>query len=106
MISVAGRVVRWVSDEPFPGWVQVQITDVHGVVWSLFDKPTVFDDEDRLRNHTAYPVDVEVPCEVIGRGWLRDGTEVVTISTLLPCGIEALGGRTEFLVDVGLVTDS
>ncbi|MFD1147115.1 hypothetical protein [Saccharothrix hoggarensis] len=101
---MTGRAVRWVSDEPFPGWVQVQITDAHGVVWSLFDKPTVFDDEDRLRNHTAYPVDVEVPCEVVGRGRLTDGTEVLTISTRLPFGIEAQDGRTEFLVDVGQVS--
>ncbi|OKI21518.1 hypothetical protein A6A25_09480 [Saccharothrix sp. CB00851] len=104
MATVVGRAVRWVSDEPFPGWVEVQLTDVHGVAWSLFDKPTVFDDEDRLRNHTAYPVDVDVPCEVVGRGWLRDGTEVVTISTRLPCGIETRDGRTEFLVEVGTVT--
>jgi hypothetical protein len=104
--SVAGRAVRWVGDEPFPGWVEVQLTDAHGVVWSLFDKPLVFDDEDRLRPSTAYPVEVRVGCEVVGRGRLDDGTEVLTISTRLPWGIETACGRTEFLVDVHqVVTD-
>lgn len=97
---VTGRAVRWVSDEPFPGWVEVRLTDAHGVAWSLFDKPHVFDDEGRLRGNTAYPVEVRVACEVVGRGRLADGTEVLTVSTRLPWGIEAADGRTEFLVDV------
>lgn len=101
--SVTGRAVRWVDDE-YPGWVEVQLTDAHGVVWSLVDKAPVFDDEDRLRPTTAYPVEVQVGCEVVGRGRLDDGTEVLTVSTRLPWGIEAVGGRTEFLVDVHQVT--
>lgn len=105
MAFVTGRAVRWVSDEPFPGWVEVLLTDAHGAEWSLFDKPTAFDDEGRLRGNTAYPVDVDVACEVVGRGQLADGTEVLTVSTRLPFGIEAADGRTEFLVDVDQVRD-
>ncbi|WP_367132381.1 hypothetical protein [Saccharothrix sp. HUAS TT1] len=106
MTSVAGRAVRWVSDEPFPGCVEVQLTDVHGVVWSLFDKPPIFDGADPLTPDAAYPVDVQVSCEVIGREGLPDGAEVLTISTRRPWGIETPDGRTEFQVNANQVTTS
>ncbi|GAB2990127.1 hypothetical protein [Saccharothrix stipae] len=91
------------SDEPFPGWVEVQLTDVHGVVWSLFDKPPIFDGADLLTPDAAYPTDVRVSCEVIGRAELADGTEVLTISTRHPAGIETPDGRTEFEVKANQV---
>lgn len=106
MTSVTAQAVRWVSDEPIPGWVEVQLTDVHGVVWSLFDKPPVFDGADLLTPDAVYPIDVQVSCEVVGREVPADGTEVLTISTRQPWGVETPGGRSEFQVDPNQVTTS
>lgn len=95
---MAGRVVRWVDDEPLPGWVEVQVVDVHGVVWSLFDKPPVFGGGDLVRPDSAFPVDVRVDCEVVGRSG-----DVVRISTLRPWGTGTADGRVEFDVRAGQV---
>jgi hypothetical protein len=36
------EAVRWVSDDPFPGWLEVTFTDAEGHLWKVFDKPAVF----------------------------------------------------------------
>lgn len=41
MISVRAQAVRWVGDEPIPGWVEVHLELADGTVVKLFDKPPV-----------------------------------------------------------------
>ena len=67
MASVRGKAVRWVSDEPQPGWVEVELTDASGTVHSLFDKPPVFVSDDvALLPDSPYPVPVDIDCTVRG----------------------------------------
>lgn len=42
MPNLRCQIVRWVSDEPQPGWVEAQVVDAGGRVWSFFDKPPIF----------------------------------------------------------------
>ena len=56
--------MRWVSDEPFPGWVEVHLDLADGTVAKLFGKPPVFTaDDERLRAGASYPVDLELACD-------------------------------------------
>jgi hypothetical protein len=83
--------VRWVSDEPIPGWVEVTFTDANVHVWSVFDKPPVFADD--LTRESSFPMAVELDCEV-----LSVDQDLVTISTLKPWGVSAVDGRSTFTV--------
>src|SRR5688500_18444538 len=98
MTRVRCQAVRWVSDEPQPGWVEVQLTDADGVVWSLFDKPPVFDAHDLLTPDAAYPLEGEMDCESLSRAADASGRELVTISTQRPWGVETETGRDLFRV--------
>jgi hypothetical protein len=80
------RVVRWVADEPNPGWVEVQFTDIHCEVWGFFDKPPIFETPGNapLTRSTAYPVEIEMPVIVVDSQKSDQGAAVATIS--LPWG--------------------
>ncbi|MEV8375281.1 hypothetical protein AB0P21_21280 [Kribbella sp. NPDC056861] len=87
------EAVRWVSDEPFPGWIEVTFTDADGQLWSVFDKPPVFDSSVELMRDAPFPVAAELTCEV-----LTVDQDLVTISTLTPWGVSTDDGRSEFTV--------
>ncbi|WP_030472912.1 hypothetical protein [Lentzea aerocolonigenes] len=93
------------SDEPQPGWVEVHLVDADGAVWSLFDKPPIFDADDRLTPDAAYPVDVELDCEIVSRQVDASGRDLVTISTRRPRGVETETGRDEFHVAPSQLVD-
>ena len=65
MAMLRCEVVRWVSDEPWPGWVEARISDVHGRQWTLFDKPPIFESENGLTSDALYPQQAGLACEVI-----------------------------------------
>jgi hypothetical protein len=75
------EVVRWVSDEPQPGRVEVRVADVDGRQWTFFDKPPIFEYEGRLASDAAYPQKACLACEVIGTVTWPDGREVLSAST-------------------------
>ncbi len=81
------HVVRWVSDDPQPGWVETQFRSADGQVWQTFDKPSVFERPDgpALTSSTPYPVEVAMPVTVQAtrRG---ESSDVVVVS--LPCGLD------------------
>jgi hypothetical protein len=89
--------VRWVDDEPHPGLVEVVFTEADGQRRKLVDKVAVFDDANRIRPQGPFPVSVDVRCEVISEASVR-GTQVVTISTARPWGLETPDGQSEFQV--------
>ncbi|WP_157529772.1 hypothetical protein [Nocardia sp. NRRL S-836] len=89
------------SDDPQPGWVEVQLTDATGTVWSLFDKPPIFDADGQLTPDATYPVDVELDCEIVTREADDNGRELVVISTRRPWGVETESGRHRFEVEPG-----
>jgi hypothetical protein len=57
--------IRWVGDEPQPGWVEVHIALADGSIASVFDKPPVLDDGDRLHAGAAYPIELQLACDVL-----------------------------------------
>jgi hypothetical protein len=60
--TVRCKAVRWISYEPQPGWVEVQLTDADGAVHSCFDKPPIFEAGNQIRPDAEYPFDIDVDC--------------------------------------------
>jgi Toprim-like len=95
---------RWVSDEPIPGVVEVLLEDADGKVWKFVDKAPMFDDAFLLFRDSVYPVGFEIACTILGRR-IRDGLQVVEISTARPWGLEAIDGTSQFEVEATRVRD-
>ncbi|MFJ6934767.1 hypothetical protein [Streptomyces sp. NPDC101132] len=96
--------VRWIGDEPFPGLIEVRITDVHNRQWSVIDKAAVFDDAGNLTPSSNYPVRVKVLCEILdGAPGSAPGTVTVSIT---PWGLESVEGQVEFQVHSDELTTS
>ena len=91
------EAVRWVSDEPFPGLVQVCFTDAHDQRQSIVDKAAVFDASDRLSPTSNYPVMIKVLCDKLRDGNSPSTAETVIIS-IAPWGLESVDGSVEFEV--------
>ena len=52
------------SDEPFPGWVEIRLTDAEGSTHAFFDKPPVFESGNELRPDADYPFDIDLDCQI------------------------------------------
>jgi hypothetical protein len=98
---VHARAVRWVSDEPFPGVVEIQLTDADGRDWSFVDKSPVFDQDGVLGPSAPYPIDVSIACTVMERGEDR-----VVISTAEPWGVESVERESRFVIRPDQITDA
>ena len=61
------RALRWLDDDPQPGIVEVTFTDADSAAQIMIDKCVIFDADQRLTRSAAYPVDLELPVEVVGR---------------------------------------
>jgi hypothetical protein len=95
--QVRCQAVRWVSDDPQPGVVEVQLTDADGAVWSFVEKFYVFDADDDVWFGAVYPFEVELGCEIVSRHVDASGRDLVTISTR-PSYVETEAGRDLFTV--------
>ena len=98
MAAVGCEIVRWVSDEPQPGIVEVQLTDAYGRCWSFLDKVAIFDADGSAGADSVYPVASVIACEVLGTSVADDGREIVSITTLRSWGVESTDGQSEFHV--------
>jgi hypothetical protein len=58
--------MRWVADEPIPGWVEVHLALADGSIAMLFDKPPIFEDGNFLHRDAQYPIDLWLECAVDG----------------------------------------
>jgi hypothetical protein len=94
-IRVTAR--RWVSDEPFPGLVEVLLQDAWGKAWKFIDKAPMFDEFGVLDRQSIYPIQLEIACTVLGVR-TTGGQDVVQISTADPWGLETVEGTYVFEV--------
>jgi hypothetical protein len=90
---VEARALRWVGDEPFPGVVEVGLTDAAAREWRFIDKSAVFDRDDILGPSAGYPIGVRIACTVLERTEDR-----VVISTAEPWGIESVEQQSRFVM--------
>jgi hypothetical protein len=92
---VRAEAVRWV-DEEFPGWVEVRIAEHDGAEAIVVDKAPVFDNADRLLPGVEFPVELELPCDVLR--WEPSQHHGRSAVVVLHHHIEDQAGRTEFRV--------
>jgi hypothetical protein len=85
------EAVRWVADEPQPGWIEVVLTDADGRTWRFFDKPPIFGSSESLTSASTFPVPVTIGVQII-----QDGDPAV-VSTA-PDGVESEEGEHIFRV--------
>jgi hypothetical protein len=80
-----------VSDEPYPGWVEVHLDLADGTVAKLFDKPPAFVPDNRLRRDAEYPVILALECHIAGDASTRAPSE--TLHVILAHGVTDLSGQ-------------
>lgn len=102
--KVGVEIVRFVSDEPQPGMVECVLVDVDGVCHSIIDKAPVFSAENLLAT-SVYPRAGVLACEVEAEWTDEIGRRLARIYTEKPWGIEAINGRTHFVVLSSAVRD-
>ena len=96
VVYLRACAVAWVSDEPQPGIVRVELVDGDDNVWVFVDKTVMFEkDSDIWRRDTAFPIEIEIACTVVGRLATTSG-ERIMVSTAKPWGIETQNGESEF----------
>jgi hypothetical protein len=96
-VTVKCVAVRWLSDEPQPGWVEYQLTDADGVTWSFFDKP-IHGGWEAMTPTANYPLPSSFDCEIVRTETDAQGDALIVISTLNSNGLETSDGRCEFRV--------
>ena len=73
--------VCWLTDEPQPGLILVELTDARGRPYQLVGKVSYFDDGSDLTPDATYPRPVVVACTIddvhhdiatVSTGWLSD----------------------------------
>lgn len=80
MASIACRIVRWISDEPFPGVVEAEFVDPAGKPHVITDKVPVFTTAN-VHAESALPLPGRLRCRIIGE---RDADGLVDVE-LLDC---------------------
>ncbi len=93
-LGVAVLITRYVDDS-FPGFVECKLIDAGGREWTFVEKVPVVTDA-ALDASTSYPRPAVLACRIVERRREPDGTEVVTIDTATPWGIESTSGVTRF----------
>ena len=92
MVSIKAVALRWVSDEPQPGLVEVSIIDAFGVDHRIVDKNAVVGPADpTLMPDSPYPVDFSIEADAE-----LDGEDRVTVT--LPCFMETTTGETRLTI--------
>jgi hypothetical protein len=79
--SVPVDVVRWVADDPQPGWVEARLTDAHGRQWVLIDTPATFVLEPVSRA-SEFPVPGAVRCHLMSRLTDSEGSPLARVHTV------------------------
>lgn len=98
LVYVTARVARWVSDEPFPGVIEVEVEDFFGKTWSFVDKTAMFTRDVAVVSGGPYPIPIELGCVV-----LESMSDRVKVSTTSPWGLESVDGTSEFVFGVDQV---
>lgn len=98
MPRVKCEVVRWVSNEPQPGWVEGKLVDAQGATWRFFDKPPIFTSE-AIDASTELPVDGKLRCRIVDEHVSGDRAQV-EVETI---DVDADDGQNHFILDAAAV---
>jgi len=78
--GILASALRWISDEPQPGWIEVEFIDADGRRLLVHDEPPIFEEPPGgFLPSSPYPVPTLIPCDVVSRQVSPDGRELVTV---------------------------
>ena len=100
MDYVRAEAVRW-TDREWPGWVEVQIAQSDGTVAVVVDKVPVLDFGDRLASGVDFPVEIDMPCDILR--WEVDDNGRRSAVLVLRHGVGDQAGRSTFRVSEGRI---
>lgn len=80
---------RWLSNDPQPGWVEVEFTDADERRWIVADKPPIFFTDPTWDRDTEIPAHVSIECRVID-----DLATSPVVTVTLAWGVESFPERT------------
>ena len=98
MLGVRVTIVRY-ADDAQPGWVECQLVDAAGRVWTFHEKAPVVSPA-ALDASSVYPQPGVIACELVERVGA-----IARVDTARPWGVEAAGGETQFEVPVSAVVE-
>ena len=101
MRMVGVKIIRFV-DGDYPGWVECELVDAHGIRHVIRDKVHIFTGE-TLDAKSVYPSAGSMQCAVVQRFQDGLGRRLARVSTER-FKVESVDGVTEFTVDANLVT--
>jgi len=90
--SARFQVLRWIDDEPQPGFIEVSLVDCHGRDWRFIDKTSIFSAQ-AILSTSDYPIAIAIDGHEVSRSRLADGSEVVTVNFRW---LESVEGMVEF----------
>ena len=96
-IGVSVSITRYISDDPQPGIVACEFSDIHGPRWEFIEKTAIVAFHD-LSAGMTYPQPGVIGCEIVSRHPDGAGRGVILIDTGKPWGVETIEGRTRFEV--------
>ena len=88
-------IVRWLGDDPQPGWIEAELVDAEGRRWTLHDKPPIFTTE-AVGPSTSYPIRGAARCDVVQQVGRKAQIRLVDAETD--------DGIRTFLVDLSAVS--
>jgi hypothetical protein len=94
MLYVRVEICRYV-DHSQPGWVECRLIDAEGVEHVFTEKVPVVTDT-HLDDASSYPQPGLIACHIVGRRTRNDGSEVVSIDTQTPWGVQSKEGVSRF----------
>jgi hypothetical protein len=97
MVGIKVSITRYLGDDPQPGIVECEFTDVHGRVVRCIDKTPIVSKED-LDADSSYPRPGVIGCEVTGRRRDESGGDIILVDTTRPWSVESVDGVTQFEV--------
>src|SRR4051794_13047099 len=89
VVGVRVVITEYLSDEPQPGIVRCEFTDIHGRRWTFTEKTAIVS-MDAIDGRDRYPRPGVLMCKVVGCNLRPGGDEVVTVeSEYFPDGVES-----------------
>jgi hypothetical protein len=95
MDALKCELVRWVSDDPQPGLVEVRLLDANGSEWMFVDKVPIFTVAP-VSSATQLPISGEIRCDVVGSRQAPGGQELVDVE--LRDGVETADGVSRLTI--------
>jgi hypothetical protein len=78
--GIRATALRWISNEPQPGLIEVEFFDAAGHRWLVHDQPPVFaEPPGGFLPTSSYPLPTLIACNVLSRQVSSEGRELVTV---------------------------